>query len=52
MSFEAEGGSVTIKRFFTVVKPEWEVDAYADIKQLYAVRQAFDDLTLVVKREG
>ncbi len=52
MSFKAEDGGVTITRFFTVVKPEWKPEAYADIKSLFGTRQTLNDLTVVLNRDG
>lgn len=52
MSFETGEGSVTIKRFSTITDPEWPVEAYPDIKDFFATRQAMNDMTVVLKREG
>jgi len=52
MTFEAEDGTVTIKRSFALVKPVWEAAAYTDVKALFTARQTFDDMAVVVKREG
>ena len=52
ITFETGDGSVTIKRFSAIMKPEWGVEAYPDIKDFFATRQALNDMTVVLKREG
>gem|GEM_PF-2286282 len=52
ISFVAGDGSVTIRRFSTITKPEWGVEAYPEIRDFFASRQALNDMTVVLKREG
>jgi hypothetical protein len=50
VSFETEDGDLRISRSFMLSKPEWEVVSYGDVKELFASRQALNDLAVVVSR--
>jgi hypothetical protein len=51
ISFSKPDRALSISRRFTIVRPNWEATAYNDVRQLFQMRQAFNQLAVMLNKE-
>lgn len=50
VDLDSYGTTLSIQRMFSVNRPIWDVSEYAAVRELFKTREAFEDVTIVLRR--